>query len=71
MTEPLQMWTVYWNPRDYPNLYVARLFHNDQPQSEHFTSTSLEAIRTRMRAKALAQITRSELDEPQIVECWL
>jgi hypothetical protein len=71
----LDMWVVYWSPRDYPNTYVARkwrIFAGDLPMpiSEMFTSPSLAELRALLPPGAV-NIGRMPQDEAQIVEVWV
>ena len=72
--DALEMWVVYWSPRDYPELFVARkwriLPHElPMPSTDMFTSTSLAELR-KLLPFGLINIGRMEGDEPQILEVW-
>lgn len=67
------MWTVYDHPRDYPEHYVARCFRvrGGSDATEHALVTkSLPQLRKVLQAAGLTCLTRSDKDEPQIVETW-
>jgi hypothetical protein len=72
----MSVWTVYYDPRDYPGKYVVRrhdIFRSrtgSYPSDEHYVADSLEAVRERVPF-GMACLMRSEGDEPQIVECWI
>lgn len=74
----LEMFTIYERPLDYPNEYVCRR----QVVGPNFVQTdseltvrapTLEACRQLLHRKrfGLTRISRSQDDEPQIVEVWL
>jgi hypothetical protein len=75
----LSMWTIYHRPRDWPGSYVARRFEvgKDGPvptKSEmkgEAVPFVLETMRLVFRSAGLTCMTRSESDEPPIVETWL
>ena len=71
MTAPLVIWTVYFNPKDAPGMYVIRKFLNDKPTLEAYQGSDVEAIREWFRKQGLICIPRSPSDDPVIVECWL
>lgn len=72
----MSLWTIYFNPRDFPGKYVARrhdIFRGEKgPQAshEHFVADSLDEIRDRL-PMGLVCLSRSDDDEPQILETWL
>ena len=77
MSSALHVWTIYFDPRDFPGLYVARRFtiSPDAPEpvpdaAPWSVATSLEAARVRLPT-GLVRIERSLEDEPHIVECWV
>lgn len=65
------MWVVYFNPTDFPGLYVVRKFIGEEGSGFHMVRTTLEAAREPLKALGLTCIQRMEGDEPQIVEVWL
>jgi hypothetical protein len=77
-TEPpavLNMWTVYRQPRDYPNGYVARRFEVDSKLGPVATSNvhvgdTLEAVRAKL-PPGLYRLPRDDRDAPSVVETWL
>jgi hypothetical protein len=71
----LALWTIYDHPTDFPNHYIARLFHVDK-QGSRATATvvaadSLEALREPLRNIGLTRLPRDPNDDPVIVETWL
>jgi hypothetical protein len=69
----LPMWTVYRQPRDYPENYVARLFVTiPSPVATHvaIVADTLEELRKALPA-GLLRLERQPADEPQIVEVWI
>jgi hypothetical protein len=71
----LDMWTIYFNPRDYPDLWVARRFvigggPVPQPTADMFVADSLAEVRALLPC-GLAMIPRDPTDDYQIVETWL
>ena len=76
MSDKLAMWTIYDHPSDYPNNFVARKFvigDGSEPviTKEMMVCPSLTAIREMLAELGLSCITRSEDDDPKIVETWL
>jgi hypothetical protein len=74
MSEPLVLWTIYDHPFDYPDSFVARrwLVGADIKATDRIlASNTLDWLREQMEDMGLACITRSEGDDPDIVETWL
>lgn len=72
MMPGLEIWTVYSDQTsDFPGVFVARLFLNDQATTVHFTAPDLATIRSRLRNKGFTRLPRQEADDPVIVEVWL
>lgn len=69
--DPLRIWTVYKNPIDYPNQYVARLFEYDKPTATAVISENYTTIEGFMLSMHLHRIPAAEDDEKQILEMWL
>jgi hypothetical protein len=72
----LAMWTVYDQPSDYPDHYVARchIVGNGGIQCPTYNivkSNVLQSLRATMRAAGLSCLSRHESDDPKIVETWL
>ena len=72
----MAMYTIYFNPKDYPNKYVARKwlivggFQNPIPTRESWVENSLNEIREHIPS-GMARIERSPCDDPVIVESWI
>lgn len=72
----MSIWTIYYDPRDYPGKYVTRrhdIFRDNRPPQasrEHYVGNTLDEVRARIPL-GLVRLLRSEGDEPQIVECWV
>jgi hypothetical protein len=79
MNDTLRIYTIYWNPRDFPLRYVARGHRIDGdrsgPDSEPVAVVaSLEAVRAAIRRvdpRVNVRFPRADADEPQIVESWM
>ena len=67
----MRMWCVTFDTKDYPGRYVARLFHNDQPQETCVISENLETIHELMYNLQLAMMDPWPNDDPVIKEIWL
>lgn len=69
--ERFAMWTVYKNPRDYPDKYVARkALVPGGVTNDMFVADSLDEVRA-LLPPGLYRLSRSEHDDPVIVETWL
>lgn len=68
------LWCVYDHPRDFPNMFVARLWividGAAVPTKTIMTSPRLENIRSVMRKAGLAVLSRYTHDDPNIIETW-
>lgn len=67
----LLMWTVYEKPSDFPEHYVARLWHGEEPQDLIMASKELERLQANFAAAGLVRMARHANDDPKIVEVWL
>lgn len=74
----LSMWTVFYNPSDFPGMYVARRFAMDKATADHKSGPSIEDVRSWIRESArssgqgsLVRINRYPQDDPSVVETWL
>jgi hypothetical protein len=76
MVNNLAIWTIYDSPRDYPGLFVARLFLICIGELEPvgtgkvFLAETLEGVRNQL-PPGLYRMPRDPSDEPAIVESWL
>ena len=75
MSAPLQMWTVYDHPLDYPDFFVARRFEvtadGAMPTSIALHSEDLEELREALMSQGFTPLARDPMDDPKIVETWL
>ena len=62
--------TIYKNPSDYPNLYVARLFDFGNRTNIITKANSLNAIRQKI-PKYFGRIIRDNEDDPYIIESYV
>ena len=75
-TDEFWMWTIYERPRDFPALYVARLWRlrrgADNPVAalETLTAPTLDELRDQL-PPGLYRVPRNACDDPVIVETWL
>ena len=73
LREHLPMWVIYYDPSDYPGLWVARLHVSlPEPMATNvvLTASSLDAIREQI-PDDLMPFGRHSADDPKIVEVWL
>ena len=78
MTDALEMFVVYENPKDYPGKFVVRRwsvtpFENGVqlvPDSAAFVGDTLEKVRAAVPASAI-RTPHYPGDDPCIVEIWL
>lgn len=69
----LPMWVVYFNTKEYPGKYIARLWRTlpeNIPTEYVMTHDHLEGVRE-MIPQTCVCLTRNPLDEASIVETWL
>jgi hypothetical protein len=71
--ECLPMFTIYDRPSDYPDGFIARMFLTGRLDIATLITVtgSLEDIQDKMMEVGLSKLTRSEGDDPKIVEVWL
>jgi hypothetical protein len=71
----MSMWTVYDHPCDWPEQYVARRYEilpdGPMPTEDTISSVDLALVRRALSLRGLTPITRSEGDDPNILETWL
>jgi hypothetical protein len=72
--QALDVWTVYKNPVDYPDKYVARRFlvasGGMKATREMFVEDSLAQVRALLPAN-YTYLARDPKDDPHIVETWI
>jgi hypothetical protein len=65
-------YTIYDHPSDYPELFVVRIFRNEEPDPAPFIkSPELQVIRDHLTRMGLMPIPRDETDAPSIIETWI
>lgn len=73
-SRPLEMWTVYDHPTDYPVGFIARLYliYNGYAIASPSTVTgsTLDQVRERL-PPGLFRLPRDDNDGPKIVETWI
>ena len=62
--------TIYKNPSDYPNLYIARIFNFGNRTNTITTANSLIAIRKKI-PEYFGRIRRDDEDDPCIIESYV
>ena len=62
--------TIFWNPKDLPNKYVARVFDLDRPTMLAAVADTLEDIRSCV-PEGMVRFPRTEKDDPVVVESWM
>lgn len=71
----LSLWTVYMQPRDFPDHFVARRWETSgvgaRPTDEVLIHVELEGVREQLRRRDLTPIPRMAGDDPVILETWL
>lgn len=65
------IWVVYDHPKDYPKHYVARYWNGWEKTDEIMLSFKLELLQLDLSSMGLVQLSRSDKDDPCIVEVWL
>ena len=66
----LPVFTVFYNPKDFPGKYVARLFDGKAPLRLLAVKETLEEIRAAIPPDYV-RFERSAEDDPVIVEVWM
>lgn len=67
----LKLWTIYDHPKDFPNHYVARQFIGETPTDSIVMSSDLDLLRRTLIEMGLTCLTRTDEDNPKILEVWL
>jgi hypothetical protein len=70
----LNIWTIFDKPRDYPHGHIARRFEIGSGQTiatDDSLVGELEELRQVFWQAGLMKLSRSEGDEPQVVESWV
>jgi|HubBroStandDraft_1064217.scaffolds.fasta_scaffold32770_8 hypothetical protein len=66
----IEMWTIYWSPRDYPNCWVVRRFVGLLPDPIGAICQTLESAREQVPDHCVC-LHRAPDDDPAIYEVWL
>ncbi len=70
----LEMFVIYFNPKDFPNLFVVRRWTVDGgrplPTPDHWIANSLDDARG-LVPYGLVPLARDPSDDPVIVESWI
>ncbi len=69
-TKVFPIFTIYHNPKDFPEKYVVRLFDGKAPTRLLAVKDTLEEARKTI-PPLFKQMDRSPIDDPVIVETWL
>ena len=70
----LPIWTVYFNPKDFPGRHVARRSEvgpEGALATDDILLGEIDDIRLAFAKCGLVKMTRSPGDDPVIVECWI
>jgi hypothetical protein len=74
MSATLQMWTIYWNPKDHPGKFVVRRWDvtagSMKPSHSYALAPTLDLARAHL-PDGLYCLGRQPEDEEQIVETWI
>ncbi len=66
----MEIFTVYWNPSDFPGKYVVRRFVGEKPDPQPLAVGTLEEVRGVIPAW-MTCLARNPGDDPCILETWL
>lgn len=61
---------IYDHPTDYPDHFVVRLWDGEEPTNTIVLANTLEEARAAI-PQGLARFSRTEGDDPKIVETWI
>jgi hypothetical protein len=73
----ISVWTVYKQPDDFPNHFVARRFEVQNGELHHtdqvIVANNITAVRRHLEQYRLSGVVmpRTDNDEPTVVETWL
>ncbi len=67
----IDFFVVYFNPRDYPGLYVVRRHQGLTPTSEVWSFSKLKDARRNCASRGLVCLARHHDDDPTVVETWV
>ena len=66
----MPLFTVYYNPDDFPGRFVVRLWDMEQSTPFAILGESLEDVRSKL-PHGLHRLPRNTNDAPAIIETWL
>ncbi|MBR0753537.1 hypothetical protein JQ604_15215 [Bradyrhizobium jicamae] len=73
----MSQWVVYDHPRDHPDAFVARRWEvirgtpEPVPTQDMIGGVDLSELRACLGDAGLVKLSRSEGDQPQIIEVWI
>ena len=73
----MKLWTIYKNPKDFPDQYVARMYDLDEATDTHFAADTLDPVRTWVIEQAAKEgvspfcLPPQKDDDAFIVEVWV
>ena len=71
----LGVWAVYDHPKDFPDVFIARLWlvtgDGSTATTMRLESPTVEPIREKLAHEGRVKMDRSKFDDPCIVEIWL
>jgi hypothetical protein len=71
----MDIFTIYYDPLDYPTMYAARRFDLDKPTLDFFVDRQYEAVRDWVFKKKAGDVPiclgRDPNDDPKILESWI
>lgn len=74
MHESPKTYAIYYNPSDFPGLFVVRAFacspDGPKPYAHAYAGKTIEQVRQHI-PQGLVRLERSKNDDPAIVEVWL
>lgn len=66
----LRLYVIYERPVDYPDVFVIRVWENEEPGEIVAIGNTLEEVRSQL-PPGLYNLGRENEDESQIVEVWV
>ncbi len=63
--------TVFKNPTDYPDKYVARVFDITRPTNLAAVADTYEELLEAIPTRQMVRLERSPKDDPVVVETWV
>lgn len=69
--DPLYIYTMYYDPADYPGKFVVRRFQYDQPDPDPMVVSDTYTGAKAVIPQGCVKFQPDPQDEPQILEIWL